>query len=252
MTYVIIGAAGGTGSALVARLAARGTSMALVGRTAASLETLAAATAADPAFTGRVATFTADARDLAQVEATVTAAAEQLGPIRGIVNLAGSIVLKPAHITSAEEFADVIGQNLTTAFNATRAGAKAMPNGGSIVLVGSAAARTGLPNHEAIAAAKGGVFSLAMSAAATYAPRGLRVNAVAPGLVRTPMAARITGNPAAEKASLAMHPLGRLGEPDDVARVIEWLLTDDSSWVTGQVIGVDGGLGTIKAVPRGN
>jgi 3-oxoacyl-[acyl-carrier protein] reductase len=248
MTYVIIGAAGGTGAALVARLAARGAAIALVGRTAAPLETLAAATAADPAFTGKVATFVADARDLTQTEAAVTAAAEALGPITGVVNLAGSILLKPAHITSAEDFAEVIAQNLTTAFNVLRAGVKAMPSGGSIVLMGSAAARTGLPNHEAIAAAKGGVISMGLSAAATYAPRGLRVNVVAPGLVRTPMAARITGNPAAEKASLAMHPLGRLGEPDDVARVVEWLLTDDSPWVTGQVIGVDGGLATIKVM----
>jgi 3-oxoacyl-[acyl-carrier protein] reductase len=247
MTYVIVGAAGGTGSALVARLAARGAALALVGRTAASLETLAATVAADPAAPGRIATFVADARDLAQTEAAIAAAAEALGPITGVVNLAGSILLKPAHITSAEDFAEVIAQNLTTAFNVLRAGVKAMPSGGSLVLMGSAAARTGLPNHEAIAAAKGGVISLGLSAAATYAPRGLRVNVVAPGLVRTPMAARITGNPAAEKASLAMHPLGRLGEPDDVARVLEWLLTDDSAWVTGQVIGVDGGLATIRS-----
>jgi NAD(P)-dependent dehydrogenase (short-subunit alcohol dehydrogenase family) len=66
-------------------------------------------------------------------------------------------------------------------------------------------------------------------------------------LVRTPLSARITSNPAAEKASLAMHPLGRLGEADDVARVVEWLITDDSSWVTGEVIGVDGGLASVRS-----
>jgi NAD(P)-dependent dehydrogenase (short-subunit alcohol dehydrogenase family) len=122
-----------------------------------------------------------------------------------------------------------------------------MPQGGSVVLTATAAARHGLANHEAIAAAKGGVIALARSAAATYAGKGLRVNVVAPGLVRTPMAARITATPAAEQASAAMHALGRIGEPDDVAPAYVWLLGAESSWVTGQEIGVDGGLATLRS-----
>jgi 3-oxoacyl-[acyl-carrier protein] reductase len=240
MTILIIGAAGGIGTALTARLSARGAQLALVGRNTAPLDALAN-------VTPNTIAITADARELAQVESAVAQATATLGPLTGIVNLAGSIVLKPAHSTSADEFADVIAQNLTTAFNTVRAGARAMTSGGSIVLMSSAAGRTGLPNHEAIAAAKAGVIGLARSAAATYAPKGLRVNVVAPGLVRTPLAARITSNPAAEKASLALHPLGRLGEPDDVARVIEWLITDDAAWVTGEVIGVDGGLASVRS-----
>ena len=115
------------------------------------------------------------------------------------------------------------------------------------MLCSSSAARIGLPNHEAIAAAKGGVLGLVLSAAATYASRGLRVNAVAPGLVRTPLTSRITGSPAASEASRALHALGRLGEPDDVAAVIAWLLSAEAAWVTGQCYGVDGGLGTVRA-----
>ena len=119
--------------------------------------------------------------------------------------------------------------------------------GGSIVLVSSAAARIGLANHEAIAAAKAGVIGLTLSAAATYGPRRIRVNCVAPGLVRTPMTSRLTANEVSLKASTAMHPLGRIGEPGDVASAIEWLLNPEQSWVTGQVLGIDGGLGSVRA-----
>ncbi|GAC1557710.1 MAG: hypothetical protein NVS2B9_20250 [Myxococcales bacterium] len=118
--------------------------------------------------------------------------------------------------------------------------------GGSIVLMSSAAARIGLANHDAIAAAKAGVLGLTLASSATYAPRGVRINAVAPGLVRTPLAARILGNDASLKASEAMHALGRIGEPEDVASSIDWLLDPAQRWVTGQVFGIDGGLATLR------
>jgi NAD(P)-dependent dehydrogenase (short-subunit alcohol dehydrogenase family) len=114
------------------------------------------------------------------------------------------------------------------------------------VLCATAAARAGFANHEAIAAAKGGVMGLMLSAAATYAPRGIRVNCVAPGLVETPLTARITGNETALEASRAMHALGRIGHPEEVASAIAWLLDPENSWITGQTIGVDGGLGTLR------
>ena len=114
------------------------------------------------------------------------------------------------------------------------------------MLMSSAAARIGLANHEAIAAAKAGIIGLAQSASATYAAKNIRFNVVAPGLVDTPLAAGITRSPVMKKASEAMHPLGRIGQPDEIASVIEWLLSSDSSWVTGQVIGVDGGLSSVR------
>ena len=171
----------------------------------------------------------------------------EYGQLDGLVNCVGSILLKPAHRTSEQEWRATLAANLDTAFAAVSAGSAAMrKNGGSIVLLSSAAARGGLANHEAIAAAKAGVEGLALSAAASYARSGIRVNVVSPGLVRTPLAEPITNNPASEKASLAMHPLGRLGEPEDVARAIAWFLAPEQSWVTGQVLGVKGGLGSIR------
>ena len=156
-------------------------------------------------------------------------------------------MLKPAHLTSEAEFDDVIAANLRSAFAVVRSGAKAMMSaGGSIVLVSSVAARFGLSNHEAIAAAKAGVAGLTISAAATYARQKIRVNCVAPGLVRTPMTKRLTGNEAALKASAAMHPLGKIGEPEDVASAIAWFLDPAQSWVTGQVLGIDGGMGSVR------
>lgn len=193
----------------------------------------------------------ADASSFDDLDRAVAEATSWTGRLDGIVNCAGSILLKPAHLTSAGDLAAVLGANLVTAFATVRAGAAAMREaGGSIVLISSAAAAIGLPNHEAIAAAKAGVTGLMRSAAATYAPYGIRVNAVAPGLVDSPLSTPITANPMALKASVAMHPLGRIGTPEDIAAAIEWLLGAQSAWVTGQVLGVDGGLATLKSRAR--
>jgi NAD(P)-dependent dehydrogenase (short-subunit alcohol dehydrogenase family) len=138
-------------------------------------------------------------------------AGEEGSRLAGVVNCAGSILLRPAHLTSAEDLMETLRQNLVTAFSVVRAAGRHLPDGGSTVLFSTAAVRMGLAAHEAVAAAKGGVEGLVRAAAATYAPRRLRFNAVAPGLVDTPMAARIVGNEAGRKASLSLHALGRLG-----------------------------------------
>lgn len=233
--FVIIGASGGIGSALSRRLRSHGAQLILLGRSADKLTPLGEELGAQ--------TQALDASKADDLEQAVTA----LGAINGIVNCAGSILLKPAHLTTEAEWKQTIDTNLTTAYATVRAGARALwSTGGSIVLCATAAARTGLPNHEAIAAAKGGVMGLMLSAAATYAPRNIRVNCVAPGLVDTPLSARITSNEAALKASSAMHALGRIGRADDVASGIAWLLDPENNWVTGQTLGIDGGLGTVR------
>ncbi len=235
MKYVITAAYGGIGSALSRRLAAKGHELMLIGRNGDKLAALCAEVNAQYVVT--------DLTNLDHVEAGV----QSFGPIDGIVNCAGSILLKPAHITTEAEFQQTLDTNLKTAFIALRAGVKNMPNGGAIVLISTAAARMGYANHEAIAAAKAGVIGLALSAAASYAARNIRVNCVAPGLIDTPLATRITGNEAALKTSSSMHALGRIGKPEDIVNMIEFLLDPSNSWITGQVFGVDGGLGTLRA-----
>lgn len=238
-TALITGATGGIGRALAELLHASGFRLFLAARQAAPLQELAERYGA--------AWHTADLTSSAAVDDVFARATAALGAIGGVAHCVGSIVLKPAHLTTDEEWRTTLDLNLTSTFYVLRAATRAMNRtGGSIALVSSVAARVGLPNHEAIAAAKAGLQGLALSAAATYAPRGIRVNVVAPGLVDTPLAARITGNEAARKASEAMHPLGRIGQPGDVAQALAWLLDPTQSWVTGQIIGVDGGLGTLR------
>jgi len=114
-------------------------------------------------------------------------------------------------------------------------------------LISSAAAMQGIANHEAIAAAKAGILGLTLSAAATYAPMNLRVNAIAPGLTETSLTTAIMSNETSRKFSESMHALGRLGKPEDIARAIVFLLDPLNSWITGQVLAVDGGLSRVTS-----
>lgn len=247
MRVVIVGATGGIGRALSGQLVERGDQVFAIGRREDALEQWRSE------FGGGVAR--ADAADWDELERAYQLAASSLTGIDGVVCLAGSVLLKPAHLTSASDWQATIAQNLTSAFGVIRAatklhsvggGASVLGNGLSIVLLSSAAASIGLSNHEAIAAAKGGIEGLVRSAAATYAARRIRVNAIAPGLTQTPMTERIWSNPRSAEASRSLHPLGCLGEPSQVAQAIEFLLSERASWITGQVLGVDGGLSRLK------
>lgn len=237
-TILVLGASGAVGGELCRQLVADGKRVVAAGRDAERLEAAVAGLDVE-----RVAL---DATDGASVKAAIeTAVSASPDGLAGVANCVGSLLLKPAHATSEEEWSDVLRVNLDSAFLTVKHGAAAMmKTGGSIVLVSSAAATAGLTNHEAIAAAKAGVEGLTRSAAATYASRDIRVNAVAPGLVRSGITAPVFSNELALKASQAMHALPRLGEPEDIAGAIRWLL--DAGWVTGQVVGVDGGLSRVR------
>ena len=169
------------------------------------------------------------------------------GKISGIAHLVGSIMIKPPHAMTVETFNEVINTNLTTAFLTLSLGGKTMlrNGGGRMVFTSSVAGSLGLINHEAIAAAKGGVESMIRSAAATYAKRGVRINAVAPGLTETRLAENLLKSDLVRDASEKMIPIKRINQPEEIAKSINWLLTDAPDNFTGQVLHLDGGMSEI-------
>lgn len=240
-SIAIIGATGTIGTALARRLVRNGHQVLLVGRNDEKLRTLS--TELGQPFA------TVDLSHSQSLEDALRAYIESHGGLNALVHCIGSILLKPAHSTSDTEFRQVLETNLFTAFATVRAGGKLLrESGGSIILFASAAAEIGIQNHEAIAAAKAGVIGLARSAAATYSSNNIRVNVVSLGLVRTELTRRIWESPSSAIASTQLHALGRLGEPEHAASLVSWLVDQENDWITGQVIGIDGGLGHV--LPR--
>ena len=244
---LVIGASGGIGSSVVASLLSNGWDVIAAARHQDKLESTLAPFKSEP---GRLKITTLDASDSSAVTSFFDSILKEFGRLDGMVNCAGSILLKPAHLISDEEFEETLSLNLKTAFYLLRPSVRLMmkqPEGGSIVFCSSVAAQRGLMNHEAIAAAKAGIEGMALAAASTYAPYRIRINCVAPGLVRTGLTQKFTENETTLKKSAAMHPLGRIGEPAELASAITWFLDPLQSWITGQVLGVDGGLGKLQA-----
>jgi NAD(P)-dependent dehydrogenase (short-subunit alcohol dehydrogenase family) len=219
-------------------VAAHGSTVHLVGRDAARLEALASELGGTFAV--------ADVLDRAALEAAVQAAGAE---IAGLAYCVGSITLKPVSRITDEDVERDFRLNALGALWAVQAalpGLKAHAGVSSIALFSSVAVAQGFTAHASIGMAKGAVEGLMLSLAAELAPK-IRVNCIAPSLTKTPLAKALTSNEQMAAAIAGMHPLQRLGEADEVAAAAAFLLSAEASWITGQVIGVDGGRSSLRS-----
>jgi 3-oxoacyl-[acyl-carrier protein] reductase len=239
---VVFGATGGIGSSLVTLLRQQNYLVTAVGRNEARLTELAAQTQCG----FDVIQQPSDFERLEQVLALANTAS----PVTGVVNCLGSVWLKPASATSESDWYDLVSLHLSSCFGITRAVAKKIRQPCKVIFFSSAAAQTGMPNHEAISAVKGGVEGLVRSAAATYARRQLSFFAIAPGMVETGATAHLLTSDAMKQISAAQHPLGRIGQPMDVAQWVVAIINPQLQWSSGMVLPVDGGLAHLRALPR--
>ncbi len=233
---LVTGGSGGVGSEVARCLVAAGDRPVLVARDGERLASVAAELGC--------AAYPGDVLDNDAVAHIVNAVERDVGEIDGLVHAVGSILLKPLHATSLDEWRQTFEINATSAFIVMR---NLMPRlmrrkRGSVVLFSTVAASMGLANHESIAAAKSAIEGLVTSASISYARYGIRVNAVAPALTKTALSQKMWQNDASLAASTAMHPLGRIGTPADIAPAVMYFLSDAAAWTTGQILGVDGGL----------
>lgn len=234
---IIIGATGGIGAELARQLNRAGQPLHLIGRKADALAALAQELGASFA--------PADVLDEPALKQAIAAGASDDG-IAGLAYCVGSIVLKPLKATTAADFTQAFALNAQAAALAVQAAEAGLRQAkGSIVLFSTVAVQQGFTNHTVIAAAKGAVEGLTRALAAELAP-DVRVNAIAPSLSRTPLADVLTKNPTMASAIAALHPLPRLGEAADSAALAAFLLSPQAGWMTGQIIGVDGGRSALR------
>ena len=242
--HLIGGITGGIGSELAVKLDAEGDSVAGYARKAAVGDSFSP----QDDFMLK----TCDATEPETLEIVINEFQKELGSIDSYTHAIGSIYLRPAHLTPVEDWLQTIQTNLSSAFYALRSVTKIMSKQGqgSCLFFSTAAAQTGIANHEAIAAAKGGIEAMVRAAAASYASRGLRINAIAPSLTDTPLSQAIVGSEQALEISKRMHPTGAIGEASDVASLAAWLHSDQAKFVTGQTFVIDGGISKIVPKPK--
>jgi NAD(P)-dependent dehydrogenase (short-subunit alcohol dehydrogenase family) len=235
---LVTGATSGIGQAIALRCAGEGARVLATGRDEARLAGLERQSAA----------ITGHAADLAGATAAdecVAAAVRAYGRLDGVVHSAG-IVRRQEDIraTTDEQWSLMMNVNLDATFRLARACLRVMvPGGGSIVLIGSQLAHVAAPGYGSYCASKGAVESLVRALAVDFGPSGLRVNALTPGVVATPLAYVDRPDFDDQVETIAARlPLRRIGQPDDIAGPAVFLLSDDSAWMTGQSLVVDGGF----------
>lgn len=229
-TYLIVGGSSGIGLELVKKFSAAGNRIIALSRNGESLAGL-------PNVSFLPKNMLSD--DLAESELPDT--------LDGVAYCPGSINLKPFRSLKPEAFLQDFQINLLGAVKVLHASQKAMKNAGyaSVVLFSTVAVQQGMPFHASIAAAKGAVEGLTRSLAAEWAPT-IRVNCIAPSLTDTPLAARLLSSDEKKEAAGLRHPLKRVGSAVEVASLAYFLLSENSTWMTGQVIGLDGGMSSLK------
>lgn len=236
-TVLIYGGTGGIGAATARHLAARGYRLHLVGRDESRLDAIARETGAS--------------RSIADVEdaSAFARVASEAGPaLAGLVYAVGTINLKPLVRLGAADFERDFRINAAGAALAIQSALpalKAHDGTAGIVLFSTVAVAQGFSAHASVSMAKGAIEGLTRALAAELAPK-IRVNCIAPSLTRTPLASTLTGNESMANAIAQLHPLPRLGEAEDSAKLASFLVSDDAGWITGQVIGVDGGRSTLR------
>lgn len=238
-TCLIAGASGGVAAALAENLRADGWTLALATRNADKV-----------APSGNEKIIAADVSSEDGAESAIREATDFFSAIPdAVVNCAGAIFIAPIARTSEAQYRACLSANLDTAFFISKAYATALQKNkqsGSLVLFSSVAAAFGVVNHAAIAIAKGGIEALVRSLAADFSSIGLRVNAIAPGLMQTPATERMVSNELAAKQIAAQYPLGRYGQASDAANLAAFLISEQATWISGQIISVDGGFSAVR------